>query len=170
MFKMEPYLDDLNEYIGRRLKTLCRLNTLPLQDKIGKQLGKWRPGSSKWHCPLCTINKTPDNLIHYFLDCPSLHFYRLKLLTKVEDTLTATHNQVRNEAPGELPPTYEDFTSLNKEDQLQILLGKQINAPKAEAYIDLHVKRFLRKTWKLRRPHVEKANRLYQTHHYLITN
>ena len=56
---------------------------------------------------------------------------------------------------------------LPKGDKLVVLLGKNIGCQTAEKHIDTHVKRFLLKTLKLRRPYVEATNTKYERHDYL---
>ena len=189
MLKMESYLDDLSEPIGRKLKTLARLNALPLMAKIGTQ-EQWHPTRSKkrYLCPLC--GKDKENAQHFFLECESLDFYRRKLIAKVVYTLMQAQNQhhhrlvtprtnwwshteyqpcPQEDLSEENPLTSDAFHGLSPEGKLQVLLGKQIGCPTAEKFIDLYVKRFLRKTWKLRRPHVKASNEKYSRHDYLVS-
>ena len=65
--------------------------------------------------------------------------------------------------------TSDAFHGLPPEEKLQVLLSKPIGCPTAEKFIDLHVKRFLRKTWKLRRPYVKASNEKYSRHDYLVS-
>ena len=184
----EQYLDDLYEPIGRKLKTLCRLNTLPLMDKVGKQQQWTQRGKTRWNCPLC--NATKDNLTHYFLECPTTQKCRDKLIDRVIAALQEAqnphfHKLVRprhnfhakkeykkcpnqEDEPPLLSPSA--FCDLSKRDKLLVLLGKNIGCQNAEKHIDTHVKRFLRKTWKLRRPHVEATNTKYGRHDYLVSD
>lgn len=186
MLRPEQYLDDLYEPIGRKLKTLCRLNTLPLKDKVGKQEQWSQRGKTRWNCPLCNGNK--DNLIHYFFECPTTRKWRDKLIARVITALQEAqkphlHKLVRprhnfhaeteykscprsDDEPQLLTPS--GFCDLSQRDKLLVLLGKNIGCQTAEKHIDTHVKRFLRKTWKLRRPHVETSNNTYGRHDYLI--
>ena len=186
MLRTEQYLDDLHEHIGRKLKTLCRLNTLPLMDKVGKQQQWSRRGKKRWNCPLC--KETEDNLTHYFFECPSTQKWRDKLLDRViaalqEAQIPHLHRLVRSqynfhaETEYKRCPHIEDepplltpsgFYDLPTSDKLLVLLGKNIGCQTAEKHIDTHVKRFLRKTWKLRRPYVEATNTKYGRHDYLV--
>ena len=186
MNRTEQYLDDLYEPIGRKLKTLCRLNTLPLMDKVGKQQQWTQRGKSRWNCPLC--NTTKEDLTHYFLECPTTQKWRDKLIDRVIAALQEaqnlhSHKLVRPRHnfhamteykqcphPDDEPPllTPSGFLELPKGDKLVVLLGKNIGCQTAEKHIDTHVKRFLRKTWKLRRPFVEATNTKYQRHDYLV--
>ena len=90
MNRTEQYLDDLYEPIGRKPKTLCRLNTLPLMDKVGKQQQWTQRGKTRWNCPLC--NATKDNLTHYFLECPTTQKWRDKLIDRVIAALHEAQN------------------------------------------------------------------------------
>ena len=188
MRRVEPYLDDQAEPIGRKLKTLARLNALPLMDKIAKQ-EQWHPnrGKNRYLCPLC--GEKVENIQHYLLECESLEFYRRKLMAKVVYSLMNAQTQHSHQmvkpsnnwwAPPErwsCPPedpeteqplTQYEFHRLPPNGKIQVLLGKQIGCPTAEKHIDTHVKRFLRKTWKLRRPHVEATNKKYNRNDYIV--
>jgi hypothetical protein len=70
------------------------------------------------------------------------------------------------EDPGEVdtPLTSATFHDLQPQEKLQILLGQKVGCPTAEKHIDTHVKRFLRKTWQLRRKHVRVTNEKYNRH------
>ena len=186
MLCTESYLDDWEENIGRKLKTLCRLNALPLMDKIGKR-EQWNTniGSVRWKCPMCKLLN--DNITHFFFECTAIHRYRITLTNKIKVTLTLAqqpnqHKLVRPKdsffaTPGRIScPRVEDptitadgFLLLTNEEKLLILLGKQIGCPKFEFHIDTYVKRFLQKAWKVRRPHVEHTNKKYERNDYLIT-
>ena len=192
MLNTENYLDDLRDPIGRKLKTLARLDALPLMDKIAKQL-QWNPNriTKRWMCPLC--GKDKENIQHFFLDCESLKLHRQKLMSMVVYSLIMAqeshyHRRVKSKhnwwaptVPRLCPPTNQDgrleeappmtaemFASLQPLEKIQVLLGKQIGCPTVEKHIDTHVKRFLRKSWRLRRPHVTITNEKYGRHDYLI--
>ena len=90
MIRTEQYLDDLYEPIGRKIKTLCRLNTLPLINKLGRQQQWSQRGKTRWNCPLC--NTTKDNLTHYFLECPTTQKWRVKLIDRVIVALQEAQN------------------------------------------------------------------------------
>jgi len=185
MLCVEKYLDEHTEHVGRKLKTLCRLNALPLMDKIGKQ-EQWNPkqGTTRWKCPMCGV--ATDNLTHFLLECTTTHRLRVKLISKICNTLRICqephqHRLVRPKNTHQAEPEYrscpntdeatitpEIFLQQSHEEILLILLGKQIGCPKAERHIDVFVKRFLRKAWKLRRPHVVTTNRKYSRNDYLI--
>ena len=187
MLRVEPYLDDITDPIGRKLKTLARLGSLPLMDKIGSQQN-WLTNrkSGKWLCPLC--GKHNENLQHYLLDCEALDHLRSKLMSKIDFSLIQaqsphTHRLVRRKdsilalpetrqcpsiIPENRPLTAEAFHLMPPEEKMLVILGKHIGCQTAERHIDTHVKRFLRKSWRLRRPHVVATNKKYKRHDYLV--
>ena len=157
-------------------------------DKIAKQ-EQWHPnrGKNRYLCPLC--GEKVENIQHYLLECESLEFYRRKLMAKVVYSLMNAQTQHSHQmvkpsnnwwapperwsCPPEDPETEQPLTQyafhrLPPNEKIQVLLGKQIGCPTAEKHIDTHVKRFLRKTWKLRRPHVEATNKKYNRNDYIV--
>ena len=156
-------------------------------DKIGKQQ-QWGNATNskakKWNCPLC--NTTRDNLEHLLLDCNTLEKLRNKLMEKVWLALDTaqephTHRKVKprgqffarpesRRCPDEQlkPYTSSEFQQLPRETKVQILLGKQIGCQTAEGYIDGHVKRFLKKAWKLRSPYVADNNKKYGRYDFCL--
>ena len=66
------------------------------------------------------------------------------------------------------PNTSSEFQQLPRETKVQILLGKQIGCQTAEGYIDGHVKRFLKKAWKIRSPYVASNNKKYGRYGFCI--
>ena len=187
MYKTEVYLDESAEHIGRKLKTLGRLNALPLMDKIGKQQQWGNPVHSKakkWDCPLC--NEEKENIHHLFLNCKFLERHRNKMMENIELALDTalephTHRMVKERehyfAPPEVkrcpdtdltPLTSITFRELSQEEKLHILLGKQTGCQTAEKQIDKFVKRFLKKAWRHRGPYVVKTNERYSRCDYIL--
>ena len=82
----------------------------------------------------------------------------MMLNNKIISTHTHTHTHTR---PSE-------FQQLPRETKVQILLGKQIGCQTAEGYIDGHVKRFLKKAWKIRSPFVRDNNNKYGRHDLVV--
>lgn len=147
----ERYLDTRTEPIGRRLKTFCRLNVLPLMDKITED-EKWPLASAQ--CPFCGHAK--EDLPHLLLWCPQYAHYRAKLF---ETIAWITPHLSENW-----------FTDLPSKHQVCILLGGRIDVgcPDIEAKLDLGMTRFLRKTWRTRRLIVIDINQQYNRRDPLI--
>ena len=74
-----------------------------------------------------------------FLHCPAYSFLRLKLLTRVQQSITSAQS-----------PLAINLSALTEENLVCLLLGKRIGDPATERVIDLLVKRFLRKVWRTR--------------------
>jgi hypothetical protein len=62
----QPYLEDMRDFQGSRLKPLCRTNSLCLNNLLNKMS---LINSSK--CSLCDCNEVED-LCHFLLLCPAL--------------------------------------------------------------------------------------------------
>jgi hypothetical protein len=130
----EGYLDDYRERLGTKLKCLARVNCLPLFDKISREAAVPTPNL----CPRC-VNPLPETLTHLFLHCPAYSPLRLKLLTRVQQSITSAQS-----------PLAINLSTLTEENLVCLLLGKRIGDPATERVIDLLVKRFLRKVWRTR--------------------
>ena len=66
----QPYLEDMRDFEGSRLKLLCRTNSLCLNNLLIKMSLK---NSNK--CSLCDCNVVED-LCHFLLLCPALERVR----------------------------------------------------------------------------------------------
>ena len=139
--KPEAYLDTRKERPGAQLKLLCRLNGLPLFDKIGRE--------RDWPihlriCPLC--GQEQDDRTHLLLRCQRHSHHREKLFDTIQSI-----------------PELENFTRHSQFDQLSILLGCQLGNTEVdirnEEKIDLAMKRFLRKIWRPRQTLVKRLNK-----------
>ena len=130
----ERYLDDRACLKGTRLKLLCRLNCLPLMDRVGREAKpKWAKASRV--CFECGGGVVED-VHHFLMVCPSYAAKRAGLLQRVERIM-------RN-------PNVPDFNAMDPKGQGRILLGRRFGNPDAENSIDRLVKRFLTKAWNLR--------------------
>ena len=73
----QPYLEDMRDFEGSRLKLLCRTNSLCLNNLQNKMSLK---NSNK--CSLCDCNVVED-LCHFLLLCPALERVRRPLLNDI---------------------------------------------------------------------------------------
>jgi hypothetical protein len=73
----QPYLEDMRDFEGYRLKPLCRTNSLCLNNLLSKMSLK---NSNK--CSLCDCNVVED-LCHFLLLCPALEQIRKPLLNDI---------------------------------------------------------------------------------------
>lgn len=130
----EPYLDDHQETMGRKLKLLCRANCLPLLPLIAHERG-WDPSWTK--CLMCNSN-SPETLHHVLLDCSAYNTDRARILSKV----TEIHDKNRRG---------RRWNSLQHNEKVQILLGQRVYSSKAEKEIDHFSKRLLHRIWRKRK-------------------
>ena len=98
----------------------------------------------------------------------TLAYEVVRPLHKFHAEIEQKHCPQPDDKPYLLTPS--GFCDLSKNDKLPVLLGKNIGCQTTEKHIDTHVKRFLRKTWKLRRPHVEATYTKYGRHDYLVSS
>ena len=77
----ESYLDDRKEMKGTRLKLLCRLNCLPLMDRIGRKVVPQWPKEDRL-CYMCNLRAIED-VKHFLVDCPAYNARRNKLFTHI---------------------------------------------------------------------------------------
>ena len=148
----EAYLDDRTSFAANRLKTLCRANTLPLLDRIGRQL-KWERYLRS--CIGCGSHET-ESLVHFIFYCPCYERPRRTLFRRLQTILTRAEGLTWSNWKGMVyiseAPSWHIFESFDITTQLHIILGKRVGDPYVECHIDMATKRFLRQAWEIRRP------------------
>jgi hypothetical protein len=134
----ERYLDDRVSLKGTRLKLLCRLNCLPVMDRVGREVRPKWPKHSRV-CFACGLGVVED-VHHFIMDCPRYALKRATLITQVGSIMSGSVCGVP--APA--------LTSMNSQGQCEVILGKRIGDPIAENRIDTVVKKYLIKAWNAR--------------------
>jgi hypothetical protein len=134
----ERYLDDRVCLKGTRLKLLCRLNCLPVMDRVGREV------KPKWpkHNRVCFAcgGGTVEDTHHFIMDCPRYAGKRDSLIARVGLILSRSTSEL----------TAPAFVCMSSQAQCEVILGKRIGDPIAEDRIDATVKRYLTKAWNLR--------------------
>ena len=133
----ESYLDDRNNLKGTRLKLLCRTNSLPVMNRVGREV---RPPWPKAHrlCLMCD-HQAVEDVPHFVMDCPAYARHRDRLFACVARALTHIPHSI-------------DFATATRTEKLYVILGKRSGNVKADASIDRMVKIFLSKIWNIRQP------------------
>ena len=134
----ERYLYDRTYLKGTRLKLLCRLNCLPVMDRVGREAKPKWPKQSRV-CFTCGSD-TVENVHHFIMDCPRYETKRAGLVTQIRRILARS--------TGDLTATA--FAELGSPAQCEVILGRRIGDPIAEDRIDVAVKSFLTKAWNMR--------------------
>ena len=132
----ERYLDDRKEPLGRRLKLMCRAGCLPLLKRIAREE---KLPESAGTCKMCNIGSIED-LEHFFLSCEAYS----KPRTKLRDLI------------------FLDPLCLYPEDRLDFLLGRSTGSEESDSLVDLSIKRFLKKAWRIRIRVVKETNLLFK--------
>jgi hypothetical protein len=134
----ERYLDDRVDLRGTRLKILCRSNSLPIMRRVGKEIKPpW--AVEQRVCLMCKTGVVKD-MEHFIMDCASYEVHRARMYEWVE--------RKTDRASTSIPPG--GLRSLDKQEQLLIILGKRFGKLEYEDRVNKHVKRFLRKCWNAR--------------------
>jgi hypothetical protein len=128
----EAYLDDRKDLKGTRLKMLCRLNCIPVLNRVGREVRPRWPKESRV-CMMCCMPEVED-VHHFVMGCPAYAHRRSKLLARISSCLEGTI----------------DFDQLPDASKLHVLLGQRTGNPWAEGNVDRWVKVFLAKNWNQR--------------------
>jgi hypothetical protein len=131
----EPYLDDRDEPIGRRLKLMCRGGCLPTLKRVIREADL---PAAHGTCKMCNSGSIED-IEHLVMDCEAHSRHRSKMLESVD---FGTECQTQS-------------------DRLDVLLGKSTGTSKTDDRIDMAVKRFLRKAWRARKWLVLATNQIF---------
>jgi hypothetical protein len=134
----ERYLDDRARLKGTRLKMLCRLNCLPVMDRVGREVKPKWPKHNRV-CFACGCGAVEDTH-HFVMDCGSYAAKRAGLVARVGKILADSACDLA--APA--------FARMSSRAQCEVILGRRIGDPIAENRIDAAVKRYLTKAWNLR--------------------
>jgi predicted secreted protein len=131
----EPYLDDRNEPIGRRLKLMCRAGCLPILKRVAREA---ELPAAFGRCKMCGSGSIED-IEHLVMACGAYSRHRSKMLESV------------------------DFGAecQSQSDRLDILLGKSTGVSKTDDRTDIAVKRFLKKAWRARKWLVLTTNKAF---------
>lgn len=121
----EPYLDDRDEPIGRRLKLMCRAGCLPTLKRVIREA---ELPAAHGTCSMCSSGSIED-IEHLVMSCEAYSRHRSKMLESVD---FGTECQTQS-------------------DRLDVLLGKSTGVSKTDDRTDMAVKRFLKKAWRERK-------------------
>jgi hypothetical protein len=147
----ERYLDDRTYLKGTRLKLLCRLNCLPVMDRVGREVRPKWPKQDRV-CFVCGSGAVED-VHHFIMDCPHYAARRAGLIAQVEHVLSRAACDL----------TAPAFAGMTSQAQCEVILGRRIGDPIAEDQIDAAVKRHLTKTWNMRAGTTAKINAVLGT-------
>ena len=134
----ERFLDDRTRLKGTRLKLLCRLNCLPVMDRVGREVRPQWPKQNRV-CFACGSD-TVENIHHFIMDCPRYATRRTGLVTQIGHILSRSTGNL----------TAAAFAEMGGSAQCEVILGRRIDDPIAEDRIDAAVKRYLTKAWNMR--------------------
>jgi hypothetical protein len=134
----ERYLDDRAYLKGTRLKLLCRLNCLPVMDRVGREVKPKWPKHNRV-CFACGCG-TVEDIHHFIMGCPRYAAKRANLIARIRLILSGSACEL----------TAPAFACMNSQAQCEVILGKRIGDPIAEDRIDATAKRYLTKAWNLR--------------------
>ena len=132
---VESYLDDRTEPIGRRLKLMCRAGCLPILKRVVREANL--PATAGC-CLLCNSGSIED-IEHFILFCESYAIPRAKMLNTIN----------------------LDLGGYSQEEILDVLLGKSTGIPHKDKCIDKAMKRFLKKSWRVRSRLTVDINRIF---------
>jgi hypothetical protein len=121
----EPYLDDRDEPVGRRLKLMCRAGCLPTLKRVAREA---ELPAAHGTCKMC-VSGCIEDIAHFMLECSAYATPRAKMLEGA-------------------PPGFDKLTQPGK---LDVLLGKSAGTSKIDDRTDAGVKRFLKKAWRARK-------------------
>ena len=121
----EPYLDDRDEPVGRRLKLMCRAGCLPTMKRVVREA---ELPAAHGTCKMC-VSGCIEDIPHFVLDCSAYVTMRTKMLESA-------------------PPGFEGLSHAGK---LDALLGKSAGTSKIDDRTDAAAKRFLKKAWRTRK-------------------
>ena len=150
----ERYLDDRHDLKGTRLKLLCRLNSLPVMARVGREARPPWPRALRV-CHMCNTPGMVEDVRHFVMDCEGYNDLRGKLLTRLGALVSAAGDKCT------IPDS--DLGGLPTMDKFHIILGKRFGNKAAEDKVDCYVKRYLRKCWNRRAPLLAAINEVMGT-------
>jgi len=124
----EEYLDDVRERGAMSLKIKCRAGCLPVMTRVMKEVGM----PVEWGvCLMCDSGRA-ETIDHLIMDCSAYDSQRERLLQKVAEAVSVASG-------GEIGT--ED---MEREELIQIMMGRKVGSQEAERDIDHAFKRFLK--------------------------
>ena len=142
----EPYLDDRANLDGMHVKMMCRLDCLPVMDRVGRERDPKWPKASRT-CLACD-QQALETVEHFVMECPRYAAQRALLMRDIGNRL---------------PP----FRSMTDTDKCRIILGRRAGDPRVDNAIDRMAKRRLKKFWNLRAPISRAVNNALQTNYWI---
>ena len=127
----EQYLDDRANLGGVHVKMMCRLNCLPVMDRVGRERDMKWPKASRT-CLACD-HSAVETVQHFVMDCPRYSKQRALLFRDVTARMPS-------------------FSNMQEDKRYHVILGKRTGNPQLDHAIDRTVKRRLKKFWNLRAP------------------
>jgi len=121
----EPYLDDREEPVGRKLKLMCRTGCLPILKRVARE--ESLPVEAG-RCKMCTSGEV-ETISHFVVGCEAYGQHRAKMQESIQAGLRGK-------------PLVE---------ALDMLLGKSTGTVAVDECVDRAVKRFLKKAWRDRK-------------------
>ena len=140
----ENYLDRWSkDMAGTRLKVLARANQLKVNAVDSRRNNACAMAA---RCVCCDQNTLEDRH-HFVMECPAFEGLRRIMKNKTMEALTAARNRGGISFSGVSPL---EFEGMQAETQLEILLGKRLDSVRTENKIDLAVRKYLRRAWRVR--------------------
>ena len=140
----EEYLDDVREREATSLKLQCRAGCLPVMSRVMKEVDM----PVEWGVCLMCDNGMVETIDHLLMECSAYKSQRVRLMQKVSEALLMATG-------GE-----DGLEELEKEELIQIILGKRVGSQVAERNIDHAFKRFLKRTWRARKGVVKEIEKV----------
>ena len=131
----ERYLDDMKERGATSLKLQCRADCLPVMKRVMKMMKM----PLEWGTCLMCNEGCMETIDHLIMDCNAYATHRERLVTKVTEAYSVAK---RGEG---------GYEELNREEQIEVMMGKGIGCKVLEGNIDHAFKRFLKRAWRKRK-------------------
>ena len=140
----EEYLDDVRERGATNLKLQCRAGCLPVMTRVMKVVGV----PVEWGvCLMCDSGRA-ENIDHILLDCSAYKNQRKRLMHKVTEAVSAASR-------GEI-----GIEDMEREELIQIMMGRKVGSQEAARDIDHAFKRFLKRVWRSRKRVVKEVEKM----------
>ena len=110
----ERYLNDRTYLKGTRLKLLCRLNCLPVMNRVGREVKpKWQKHDRV--CFACGSGAVED-VHHFIMACPCYEAKRVGMMAQIRLILSRSTSSLSALA----------FEGMDRQAQCEVILGKRI--------------------------------------------
>ena len=140
----ENYLDMWSkDKEGTRLKILARANQLKLNAVDSRRNSACAVAA---RC-VCCDQETMEDRHHFMMECPAFEVLRDTMKNKTMEALASARDRGGILYSGLSPLGFE---GLEAEAQLEVLLGKRLESVSSENKIDLAVRKYLRRAWRVR--------------------